>query len=417
MVNATKRVYATQPSTNITSLDGKRYLQSGFDAAQKWLTNGLGFKEVDINKVANNKTGVLGHPIYAYQNAQRSAPAVSYLQAVLNRTNFHLQLNTRVLRVERSGTRATGVMILLPNGQNTTIALRSASSRVILSGGALFTPALLMFSGIGPLADLERLRDANKLAPYINSTKAYIVNNSTGVGLFDNPNTFIELSGPSIQSFSYMYNITAPKASQYLQQKSGPYTFAGQTTAFWDTMTRPNGSVAAFQGTIGTSGFGAYTNSSTITLNIYGTSGLKSSGKVVLDSKFVPGPSGSVLYSDPQDAKDIAAFIYKIFQALPASGAGLTPLNIAQNSTAAQIEQYITSYTEYTRGYVNHWSSSCRIGKCVDKSLKVIGTNGLYVMDSSVLEPLTTNPMMGTMIVAEKGIEGILRGLKLWKDI
>jgi cellobiose dehydrogenase (acceptor) len=335
---------------------------------------------------------------------------------VLNRTNFHLQLNTRVLRVERSGKRATGVTILLPNNQNATIALRSTSSRVILSGGALFTPALLMYSGIGPLADLERLRTANRLAPYINSTKAYIVNNSTGVGLFDNPNTFIELSGPSIQSFTYTYNISDPLASQYLTQKSGPYTFAGQTTVFWDTVTRPNGTVAAFQGTIGTSGFGEYTNSSTITLNIYGTSGLKSSGKVVLDSKFVPGPSGSVLYSDPQDAKDIAAFIYKIFQGLPGSGAGLSPLNIAQSSTAAQIEKYITSYTQYTRGYVNHWSSSCRIGKCVDKDLKVIGMDGLYVMDSSVLEPLTTNPMFGTMAAAEKGIEGVLRGLKRWTD-
>lgn len=417
MQNATRRVYAAQPSTNITSLDNQRYLQSGYNAAQKWLANGLGYQEVDINQHANDKTEVFGHPIWAVENGQRSGPAVSYLQDVLPRSNFRLQLNTRVLRVERSSKRATGVTVLLPDNRNITLFLRSTSSRVILSAGAIFTPSVLMHSGIGPLPELELLRAAGRLAPSLNSTKTLIVNNATGLGLFDNPNTFIELSAPTIESFTYTYNVSSAQASQYLNQKSGPYTFASQTTVFWDTMTRPNGSVAAFQGTIDSAGYGAFTNSSTVTLNIYGTSGLKSSGRVVLDKKFVPGPSGSVLYSDPQDAKDIAAYIYKIFQGLPRSNSGLTPLNLAQNSTVAQIEKYITTGSQYARGFVNHWSSSCRIGKCVDANLKVIGVDGLYVMDASVLEPLTTNPMFGVMVAAEKGIEGILRGLKKWVDV
>lgn len=66
MKNATERLYAKQGSTTITSLDGVRYLQSGYDAAKKWLVDGLGFEEININKFADDKTKVFGHPIFDY---------------------------------------------------------------------------------------------------------------------------------------------------------------------------------------------------------------------------------------------------------------------------------------------------------------------------------------------------------------
>ena len=410
MVNATKRVYATQPSTSYTSKDGKRYLQSGYLAARKWIVDGLGFKEVFVNKQAGEKTGVFGHPIFAYANGQRGGPVISYLQKVLHLPNFHFQNGVRVLRVERTGRAITGVTLLL-DGQQKVVKI-APQGRVILSTGALFTPALLMNTGIGDPATLIRLKNANKLSPSLTSQQ-WVNNTQVGNSLFDNPNTFIELSAPSIKSYVQSYNSPLPADSfLYLNQRSGPYTFASQTSVFWDKTTkRADGSIAAFQGTIDSSGFGEFTSDSTITLNIYGTSGLKSTGKVVLDSNFVPGPDGNVYYSNPQDAKDISAFIYKIFQAIPRSNSGLVPLNIAQSSTPQQIEQYITTPSQYARGQVNHWSSSCRIGKCVDENLRVFGVDGLYIVDASVVPPLSVNPMFGIMAVAEKGIERILKGM------
>lgn len=47
----------------------------------------------------------------------------------------------------------------------------------------------------------------------------------------------------------------------------------------------------------------------------------------------------------------------------------------------------------------------------MDADLKVIGTDGLYVIDASVLPPLSVNPMFGVMVAAEKGIEGVLRAM------
>lgn len=160
------------------------------------------------------------------------------------------------------------------------------------------------------------------------------------------------------------------------------------------------------QGTIGQAGYADFNTNNTITLNIYGTSGLLSTGRVVLDNNFIPGASGDVYYSHPRDALDISTFIHDIFQALPA--AGLTPMNIPQTATREDIETYITTWSSYARGQVNHWSSSCRIGECVDADTKVLGMSNLHVVDASIVAPLTVNPQFGVMAAAERASERIL---------
>ena len=394
------RLYQKQPSTDNPSQDHIRYLQSGYAAAKQWLVTGAGYSELNINANSRRKTKVFGHTVYDYSNGQRGGPTISYLQSALSRTNFHLQSGTWVQRVIRTGNVATGVVANV-SGVITTLSL-SSRGRVILSAGALKSPELLIKSGIGDPTVLTRLYKANQLGGLPSSS--WINNTAVGARLFDNPNTFIELSSPSVNSYVYSYdNPPAADKALYLQHRSGPYSFAGQTSVFWDTVQRADGTFAGMQGTIGTSGYSDYTSNHTITLNIYGTAGLKSSGKVVLDSNFIPGPSSDVYYSDPQDSLDIATFIHRIFAALP--GSGLTSLNIAQTSTVAQIQQYITTFSAYARGQVNHWSSSCRLGTCVDTNTVVIGTKNIHVVDGSIVPPFTVNPQMGIMIAAERAWE------------
>ncbi|KAI4232940.1 MAG: hypothetical protein L6R40_007262 [Gallowayella cf. fulva] len=395
------RLYQTQPSTNNPSLDGVYYQQSGYTAAKKWLVTNAGYTELDINANAARKTKVFGHPAYDYSNGQRSGPVISYMQTALKRPNFHLQSGAWVQRVVRSGGTATGVVVNI-GGTTSTISL-TAKGRVILSGGALKSPELLMKSGIGDPAVLTTLSNANQLGGL--PSTSWINNTAVGAGLFDNPNTFIEMSGPSIQAYNYQYD-NPPQADKdlYLTKRSGNYAFAGGSCSFWDTIQHADGSVAGVQGGLGAAGYRDYTNASTVTMNIYGTSGLKSTGRVVLGgSDYLPGPSGDVYYSNPQDAQDIAMFIRRLFDALP--GTGLTPLNLNPASTVAQIVQYITSWTPYTRGQVNHWSSSCRIGPCVDVNTTVIGMKNLHVVDASIVAPLSVNPQMGVMIAAERAWE------------
>ena len=403
MQSAITKLHAKQPSTDNPSTDGKRYLQSGYNVARTWLVQNAGYSEVALNNnLANHtKTKVFGHPVYSYQGGQRSGPVETYLQSALSRTNFAFRTGTRVIRVIRNGATATGVEVSINGSTTSTFINLNAGGRVILSGGALLSPQMLMWSGIGDPAVLQNLAANGHLSL---PSSQWINNTAVGDKVFDNPNTFIELSSSAIASYSYSYDTPiAADRDLYLQSRAGPYSFAGQTSAFWDYIQQGTARIGC-QGTIGINGFADYTQNGTVTLNVYGTSGLRSFGKVGLNSNGVPVPSSN-FYSNNLDAQAIATFIYNIFRALPP---GLTPLNIAASSTVAQIVTYITTPSSYTLGNVNHWSSSCRFGTCVDVNTKVIGTNNIFVVDASISAPLTTNPALGTMIIAERAIERIL---------
>ncbi|KAM3414748.1 hypothetical protein BST61_g9901 [Cercospora zeina] len=402
MKSAIQKVQAKQPYTNTPSADKKRYMQSGYDAARKWLVNGAGFQNVAVNGKPDEKDGVFGRTNYAYEGGQRSGPGKTYLTSALARPNFSLKSGVQVKRVQRNGGKATGVEAI-ENGQPTNYQL-SPNGRVILSGGSLFSPQLLMMSGIGDPASLTNLT-ANKLLHM--APTSWINNTAVGDNLYDNPNTFIVLSGPSIQSYSFNYDspIAADK-DMYLKSRSGPYASAGPTGLLWDKVKQADGSNIAVQGTLNVAGSFDYTGNDTITLNIYATSGAKSKSRLVLNEKGLPGVASDFLYSNPADADAIATVMHKIFQSLPASG--LQSLNLPATSSKDDMVKYITSPSKYTRGYVNHWSGSCKIGACVDQNTQVKGMENLHVVDSSITEAFTTNPMFGIVAVAERASELIL---------
>ncbi|KAI1088310.1 putative cellobiose dehydrogenase [Rostrohypoxylon terebratum] len=410
--NATQRLLDMQPSVTRYSQDGKLYVQSGYEAAKRWIVDSAKFTEVSFNETPDNKDRVFGRTAYNYIGGQRGGPTKTYLQEALKRSNFHLQTGAHVKHINHVGGVASGVTVMV-DGSEMEIPL-SKDGRVVLSAGAIGSPGLLMHSGIGPMDTLYNMSDAGVMR--FNST-GWVFNPSVGEGLFDNPNTFIELSGPTIQSYVHSYDNPIPADRDlYLSSRSGPYAFASQTSAFWAYLPNPDGTKTGLQGTIDSSGFGEFTKNNTITLNIYGTSGLGSTGSVILsdNGNFTPGPSSDVYYSDPRDSLNIATFIHSIFQALPPStpntpaADGLTPLNIPQNSTVEEIRKYITTPSTYAVGSVQHWSSSCRIGKCVDADTRVIGTKNIHVIDASILSPLTVNPQFGVMVAGEKGAERML---------
>lgn len=400
MQNAIEKARAKQPSTDVPSADGKMYLQTGYEAAKEWLVGHAGYREVRINQEADDKSKVFGHPVFNYEGGQRSGPAKTYLRSALGRPNFTLLTGARAIRVLRDGETARGVEAIV-NGTTTTFSL-GPSGRVILSGGALFSPSLLMHSGIGDPEVLANLSDAG-LLPLPPSD--WINNTAVGDKLFDNPNTFIELASPRIASYEYSYDSPPPADRDlYLSSRSGPYAFASQTSAFWDVVEQGEELVGC-QGTVDSSGAIDFTDNHTVTLNVYGTSGLRSTGKVTLDEKGVPGASSGFFYADRRDAEAVGAFLYGIFQKLPA---WLTPLNIARNSTLEELVAWVGSKTSYTGGNVLHWSSSCRFDTCVDRDARVLGMENLFVVDASIVMPFTTNPVMGIMIAAERAAERIL---------
>ena len=86
------------------------------------------------------------------RNGRRCSAAVAYLRPALKRANLHIEVGAHVNRVLLDGPRAVGVEYASAGGDT----VRAYAGReVILAGGAINSPQLLMLSGIG---DPEELR-------------------------------------------------------------------------------------------------------------------------------------------------------------------------------------------------------------------------------------------------------------------
>ncbi len=81
----------------------------------------------------------------------RSGTAEAYVHPSLERPNFTLELRALVRRVVIENHRATGVEYEQPGG----VTVAHAKREVIVSGGAIGSPQILMLSGIGPAEHLR----------------------------------------------------------------------------------------------------------------------------------------------------------------------------------------------------------------------------------------------------------------------
>lgn len=91
---------------------------------------------------------------YAQMNTKdgkRHSSAVAFLRPALERSNLSLLTNARVKKVDIEGKTATGVTYL-QEGEERTV---TANREVILSGGTIESPKMLMLSGIGEREQLE----------------------------------------------------------------------------------------------------------------------------------------------------------------------------------------------------------------------------------------------------------------------
>ena len=87
------------------------------------------------------------------QDDERATSARCYLDAQARaRGNLEIMTSTRVLRITFDGTRVTGI-VAERAGEAITIAARE----VVVSAGAVHSPALLLRSGVGPAAELREL--------------------------------------------------------------------------------------------------------------------------------------------------------------------------------------------------------------------------------------------------------------------
>lgn len=120
--------------------------------------------------------GVGPHAMNKVAGERMSAARCYLTQAVRRRENLHIVPNASVIRLTFEGKKCTGVLVKDPSGTTHTLH----ADRVVLSGGAIGSPGILLRSGIGPKADLDRMR-----------VQCLVDSPTVGVNLFDHSGTAV----------------------------------------------------------------------------------------------------------------------------------------------------------------------------------------------------------------------------------
>ena len=95
--------------------------------------------------------GICSSP-YNLRDGRRQSTAVAWLDPARGRPNLTILPDSTVTRLVLDGSRVRAVELLTPDGPETIEA-----DEVVLAAGVFHSPQLLMLSGIGPVAEIERV--------------------------------------------------------------------------------------------------------------------------------------------------------------------------------------------------------------------------------------------------------------------
>jgi len=344
------------------------------------------------------------------RNGWRCSTAKGYLTPNLRRKNLELMTRTHVRRILFEGRRAVGVEV----EQGGAVKRIGARREVIVAGGAINSPVLLMNSGVGPAAELKEVGiEARHDLPGV------------GKNLQDHVQarfTFLTRQSGTLNEILISPRQQVRMALQWLTSRSGQLA-VGATEGCLFAKSSPAEPVPDLQF--------QHTNFSTehLTLGLDRWPGFgfnfsvcrpKSRGEIKLaDGTGRAKPKIFANYfSDPEDddmRRSVAAFHIgrQIIATEP-----YRSLIFCEVRPGAQVvaEQDIKSFIRQVAGTVYHPCGTCRMGQddkaVVDPELRVRGLDGLRVADASVMPAIPSpNIHPATIMIAEKGSDAIARSL------
>lgn len=355
---AAKKLYARNPGTLVPSKDDKRYDTGLYNTLSGFL-NKNGWKSVDMIKQPNEKHQVYSWPSWNVQNALRAGPVKTYLPLAEKRDNFSLRMGTKVIRVVRSGSRATGVEVESANGKKEIIKL-SKNGRVVLSAGALSTPRLLFNSGIGPK---KQILNAKKSGVTLPAQRNWI-DLPVGQELMDHPifsfNIKTDGKWGMLDTDSVLNGTDNKNIKLFEDKSSGVLTQGRHRLIFFTSRKGPDGKTRYFQGSTSAAGNGV------ISVKVYLTHGLTSSGVLGL------GEDGKTVFektpylTTEADKETAKAFLDEFLASVTDASTGYT-IEGNTNTTAL--------LTNPATG--NHYVGTAKIGSVVDTNTKVYGMDNL----------------------------------------
>jgi choline dehydrogenase len=346
------------------------------------------------------------------RNGQRLSSARAFLWPVMKRKNLRVEKNAFVTRIHFEGTRATSVTFD-QNGERKTL---TAGVEIILSGGAINSPQLLMLSGIGPAAQLK----ANGISVTCNS--AHVGQNlEDHVGL----NYTYRMKVPTLNDALRPWHGKLKVGLQYLLFRTGPLSLSiNHGGGFFKTspeLSRPNMQLymQAFSTLLPRAGERPLLSPDPFSGLSIGLSNCRptSRGSITLksnDAKQHPKIVANA-YGTDHDVREMLAavkFIRRIASASPF--AELVAEELRPGPQVQSDEDLIHDFKQRS-GTVYHPSCTARMGRdaaksVVDEKLRVHGVSGLRVCDASVFPNLIAgNTNAPSMLVGWKGADLVLK--------
>ena len=344
--------------------------------------------------------GQYDHTIY---KGRRQSAAVAYLRPVLNRPNLKVLTRAMVSQILINAGRVEGVAYTYEGKHET-----ARCAEVLLSGGVINSPQLLMLSGVG---DAEHLSN-HGLATAIDLK-------GVGRNLHDHMNVPVSFSTPlsvSYLKFRRPHRMLAA-GLQYILFRSG-------------VAAESSGAIPAFLKT------DPALDIPDVQLNfvsmIYADSGRKLSQKhgfMVLCCVCRPQSRGAIklrsanpldaplidpnYFTDPYDRRTMVAGLRQVRDILaqpafhPYRGVEVAP------GTDAQSDEALEAHVRARGESFFHPVGSCKMGTddmaVVDAQLRVRGVQGLRVVDASIMPQIISgNTNLCTMMIAEKAADMIL---------
>jgi len=300
----------------------------------------------------------------------------AYLWENLKRKNITLVTGATVQKLELTGTRVKGVTFVKDGAVHTV----TATSRVILSAGAINTPKLLMLSGIGPAQDLKPLG-------------IEVRHDLQGVG--QNFQDHI-LAGGCI----WEYKTPLPAANSGAEA-----TFFWRSNSALDTPDmQPFQEEMPYASEVTGKQYEVPAGSWTIAPGIVRP---RSTGEVKLTSKDFSVPpkiDGGFLREDA----DLTALVHCI-ELCREIGNSAPLSNFAKREVmpGPLSKEALANFARNATVTYFHESCTCKMGKgdtsVVDGELAVHGIEGVSIADASVMPRITTgNTMAPTVIIGER---------------
>jgi choline dehydrogenase len=367
-------------------------------------TTQLGFpRNDDFNGASQD--GV-GYHQTTTRNGKRCSTAVGYLRPAMQRANLNVVTGALTEKILFEGRRAAGVTFRRDGGLYTARAARE----VILCGGAVNSPQLLMLSGIGPQEHL-----AGFGIP--------VVHHLPGVGqtLQDHYSAAIKLRCrlPITVNDVMLSNARKLKAGlEYYMFHRGPLSMISSPAALF-ARTRPElaspdvkCSISPFSAERPQDGLHRFSGFTMIAYQLRP----ESRGEIKLKS---PDPSDApAVYPNylatETDQRTIVAGLKLCRQILATPNMQSFIEAEFQPGPAVKSEEELLDYARRRGGTVYHPTSTCKMGNdpmaVVDPQLRVYGADGLRVADASIMPTVVSgNTNAATIMIGEKAADMVRR--------